>query len=1418
MKLAQVLRSISLLSFFALASLGESSAQQGPSRAELKRYLQPPAVPAIVPKQDGLHPPPASNSTPQTPYAPSLLREPLPKGPFQPEHEEDTKNLIRQWKRQRSVKAQRAIREAIVMRSSAPSPKATKPAAARAPISTSAAVTNAWSQIGSGNWTSAGSHYYRAGRIRQAAYAYDNSQGLTTLWVGGSGGGLWRGVYLSIFGVAFVPVSDNLQGSASVGAFMVQPGNSNNILIGSGDTGRYGGSGMYKTTDGGATWNAVNPIDGTVWPGAFQKVLIDASDTTSQTVLASGDTGIWRSTDFGSTWTQVYNGPTSDLVQDPVNAYIWYAGAPGTGVLRSTSWGSYYAAIGAGMSAPGRVAVAVSAAAPWHVYAMSASVDNNGTSVNLMGIWRSDNYGDGTWNQIETVDNIGWGQAFHTTTLNVDPTNADLVVAGMGGMEITYNATSSSPTWNYSSDGGHADQTGYIFESGSNTIIGTNDGGVFAIDKTTLTVDGSLNYLTNLNLQQVFGVGNGDMACSYTLPDECIAGLQDDGVVTFNRNNSPTIVDSGLGGDGGQVSISPDNPNEVFAMWNGGRRYAFDGGGTQGSWTNFGNCVPAVNNSNFYATTMIDQTPSTPVPNIFTVSGNYVYYKPVDSACDWSAANAVAVPGPFMMDASNDQNAYTFYTVPWNSGRLNVMDGYVDGPLGSMSYEDRTPPLPAGSQLKDSRIAADRSSSRPYTVTYVTATSKPVAAFLSNDRGQTWTDVTGDLRTKLPNGAFWKLIANPGDQQNLFLATDTGVYRSDNGGTNWYPYMDGLPAVPIATDIELNYDHANPPLLHLSTYGRGFWDRQVAPDSVLASASISPSNFVGGHSVDFVVWLDRAAPVDATITLSSSDPIVFPVPATVTVAAGYSNAGIVVATPLLTTAATVFVTATYNGVSQTTSAVITPEYTTSTVVSSSLNPSVYGQAVTFTSLTTSSTAGTLAGDVIFYDGASPLGPSVPISGGGASITVTGLTATVHSITASYSGDTNYAVSTSPVLLQTVTAPTFPLAVTPAGTGSGTVSSTPSGIACPGTCSANFNSGALVTLTAVAGSGSTFAGWSGACTGTATCSVTMSAARAVTATFNLSSAPVVRLTPTSLVFSTQPIATTSPAKVVTLKNTGTASLTITRIALGGANPGDFVQSNTCGSSLAAGASCAISVTFKPTTSGARSAALGVTDNATGSPQRVSLTGVGTAAKLSPSSLNFGDVATGTTSPARVVTLTNVGTTSLTITSIAIAGANVGDFAQTHTCGTSLAPAASCTISITFKPTATGARSAAVSITDNAAGSPQSLPLRGVGTTAKLSPTSLNFGSVAVGTTSPATIVTLTNVGTTSLTISSIAITGTNSGNFGQSNTCGTSLAVSASCTISVKFRPTATGARSAAISITDNAAGSPQNVALSGTGK
>src|ERR1039457_1720723 len=135
------------------------------------------------------------------------------------------------------------------------------------------------------------------------------------------------------------------------------------------------------------------------------------------------------------------------------------------------------------------------------------------------------------------------------------------------------------------------------------------------------------------------------------------------------------------------------------------------------------------------------------------------------------------------MDASNDQTGYVFYVVGWHTGRRYVADSYSTGTLGStMSYVDRTPPVSAFSSFNDSQIAADRSSSRPYTVTYTTGGARPSQASISNDRGQTWTEVTGDLAYNLSNASFLKLIANPGDQSQLFLGADQGIYRSDNGG------------------------------------------------------------------------------------------------------------------------------------------------------------------------------------------------------------------------------------------------------------------------------------------------------------------------------------------------------------------------------------------------------------------------------------------------------------------------------------------------------------------------------------------------------------------------------------------------------------------------------------------------------------
>jgi hypothetical protein len=216
----------------------------------------------------------------------------------------------------------------------------------------------------------------------------------------------------------------------------------------------------------------------------------------------------------------------------------------------------------------------------------------------------------------------------------------------------------------------------------------------------------------------------------------------------------------------------------------------------------------------------------------------------------------------------------------------------------------------------------------------------------------------------------------------------------------------------------------------------------------------------------------------------------------------------------------------------------------------------------------------------------------------------------------------------------------------------------------------------------------------------------------------SGTPAVSLSSTSLTFASQNVGTASGAQPVTLTNSGTGSLAISGISIGGVNATDFTKTTTCGASLAAGAQCSISVTFKPTAGGSRSATVAITDNAAGSPHSILLSGVGVAVpavSLSSTALSLGNQNVGTTSGTKSVTLTNSGTGPLTIAGIAVGGVNPSDFARTTTCGASVAAGAHCTISVTFKPTATGARSAAIVITDNAAGSPRSIALSGNGTT-------------------------------------------------------------------------------------------------------
>ncbi len=309
---------------------------------------------------------------------------------------------------------------------------------------------------------------------------------------------------------------------------------------------------------------------------------------------------------------------------------------------------------------------------------------------------------------------------------------------------------------------------------------------------------------------------------------------------------------------------------------------------------------------------------------------------------------------------------------------------------------------------------------------------------------------------------------------------------------------------------------------------------------------------------------------------------------------------------------------------------------------------------------------------------------------------------------------------------------------------------------------------------------------------------------------------VSVSPGNLDFGDQQVGTKSPPQIATLKNIGSGVLKIKQISIGGNNANDFTQTNNCGKSLQVGGSCTIKVVFAPKEQGQDSASLNVSYQGVGSPQSVSLSGTGTPAgtvSLKPPSLTFATQTIGTTSPPQTATLTNTGTVAVTISNIAASGS----FSETNNCPSSLPVGANCQIKVEFTPTAKGHASGKLSITDDANGSPQTIALSGTGTVVELSASSINFGDQKVGTKSAAVPVQLTNVGTTTLSISQIRITGADAGDFGETNNCGTSVPAGGSCTIKVTFKPTAKGQRSAHLSISDDGGGSPQIVALEGTG-
>ena len=305
------------------------------------------------------------------------------------------------------------------------------------------------------------------------------------------------------------------------------------------------------------------------------------------------------------------------------------------------------------------------------------------------------------------------------------------------------------------------------------------------------------------------------------------------------------------------------------------------------------------------------------------------------------------------------------------------------------------------------------------------------------------------------------------------------------------------------------------------------------------------------------------------------------------------------------------------------------------------------------------------------------------------------------------------------------------------------------------------------------------------------------------------APAIQLVPATVTFSTQQTGTLSAPVTVTVTNTGNASLTVSSVV----TSGDFVESDTCvGAAVAQGASCNVQVRFQPTAAGTRTGLLTVYGNVAGGQATAALSGMATppaAIVLTPVSLSFAATNLGSTSTAGNITIANTGGTSSALQTPVV----TGDFSiSANSCTATLGRQSSCTVSVVFRPTASGTRTGVLTVVDDAG--TQVATLSGTGTapaTDALAPATLSFAAQQLGTASTAQAVTLTNAGDVALTLIAASVTG----DFTVVNACGNSLAAHSSCALQVAYAPRALGAETGVLTVADEFRS--RTVALAGTG-
>ncbi len=701
------------------------------------------------------------------------------------------------------------------------------------PVESDKRLASEWELVGpSGSRTPASALY--SGRILDL-----NLDG--QMRVAAASGGLWE--YNFLFPS---PLTEDLT-SQWIGSFDVHPTDQNTMIVGTGEPFVQTGTGLWRTADGGSTWNSLP-----VWP-PFQNVFRIRYGPAGNMVHAATNRGYYRSTNSGDSWTRFLEGVTTDLLIDPQNSDRLFVTVWDEGLYVSADAGLTWdqvttSGIPTEDVSRGAVSVCAGAQGCWYVaFAHDVPVDGHV----MKGIYKTLDSGN-TWLDKSPVENYMGGQGWYNNVIAVCPTNINLVLAG--GVKLLRSVDGGTHWEVLVDDHLHADY---------HAIKWSDDG-----QKVWVGHDGGWSYSNNQGVAGSWTSGSNTLPITqYVNIDIASAGIGSFVVGGGSQDNGTTIsIDGGSswdyrrGGDGGAFTIAPANNQTIYisdGVYGGGwsflRSRSQDMGVTWaetnvGIWGSY-MWYPKIRvGGDTYLYTNSDY-------NVYRADPTSMVWQPIGSGQTeydvWELTVSDNISNPIVyacLKSDNDQ---------W---RLTVND--------NGNWSERSSGL-----VLDARVR--KVVPHPYNNNTCFALMNGLGTpgskvYRSDNRGRVWINITGNL----PNVPMADLIVDPVHDQVLYLGTAMGVYRTINGGQEWVKWNLNLPEAVVVTELR-TLDHREVDgtyWLVAGTYGRSIW-RRIMEDPItgvddlpsVASVAIrdmfpNPAN--PSLTIRFAIPLDGAVEVE----------------------------------------------------------------------------------------------------------------------------------------------------------------------------------------------------------------------------------------------------------------------------------------------------------------------------------------------------------------------------------------------------------------------------------------------------------------------------------------------------------------------------------------------------------------------------